>query len=125
MRYFPHLFCVILLSLSALPLRAATDRTEVPPVPTSQNAPVAPQSQAVTCLDSAYQHYLQSGITPQNAWNDAVRDCQNGVDPACIQRAQQHYIELGESPNTAWSNAVRDCRTVAPSVGVPTVPISR
>src|SRR6185312_771516 len=110
MRIPSCLFAALLVIFAAQPALRAEERTQPTSVEAAQAAnSSAPQSQAVSCVDSAYQHYLSDGITPQNAWSDAVRDCQNGVDPACIQRAQQHYMDLGENPNTAWSNAVRDC----------------
>jgi hypothetical protein len=113
MRNLFHVFCAVAFSLAAMQsVRAASERTEQP-IATSQ-APASGESQAVSCISAAYQHYLQLGAQPQNAWNDAVRDCQNGVDPSCIQFAQQHYLQQGMNAANAWSTAVRDCRTITP-----------
>jgi hypothetical protein len=67
-----------------------------------------------SCVEMAYNHYVQLGQGARNAWTNAIRDCQAGVDPQCLKMAIEHYRNLGQDESTAWNNAVRDCRALTP-----------
>jgi hypothetical protein len=86
-----------------------SQRSQSQPAPPSLDIPQSPQTQ---CLQLTYNRYVTRGVSAQNAWNNAVRDCSFGIDLSCVEFAYRHHLSQGRSDSQAYNNALRDCRNL-------------
>ena len=88
-----------------------SSRGQMQPQPAPEvNEPRSPQAQ---CLSMIYKRYLSRGLSAQNAWNNALRDCGSGIDLSCMDLAYRHYLSQGQRDSQAYNNAMRDCRSLS------------
>jgi hypothetical protein len=111
----PRPICALLLFFIFGTAARAEDSTTAPAPQVQKPAQLSFEvepSAHTRCLELVYNRYATRGQSARNAWNNAVRDCSDGMDVSCVERAYRHYAALGQSDTQAYNNARRDCRTL-------------